>query len=101
MTSTLLPCGYELLRARAIGRIFTVTSCAERQRTVSAPAHPDGMTDEQPEDPRVFDRMLAAGLSIERIEQHLAAGRVRLDGELVTDPYTPAPSGTLIVLMTD
>jgi hypothetical protein len=25
----------------------------------------------------------------------------RLDGELVTDPYTPAPSGTLIVLMTD
>lgn len=60
------------------------------------------MTDEQePDDPRVFDRLVAAGLSIERIEQHLAAGRVRVDGQLVTDPYAPAPTDTLIVLMTD
>jgi hypothetical protein len=44
------------------------------------------VTDDQPaaSDVRVFDRMLAAGMSIERIEQHLAAGRVRLDGECVT-----------------
>jgi len=45
--------------------------------------------------------MLAAGLSIERIEQHLTAGRVRLDGQLVTDPYTPAPPGTSIALALD
>jgi hypothetical protein len=45
--------------------------------------------------------MPAAGLSIERIEQHLAAGRVRLDGERVTDPYTPAPAGTHIALALD
>jgi hypothetical protein len=31
--------------------------------------------------------MLAAGLSNERIEQHLTAGWVRLDGEVVTNPY--------------
>ena len=49
----------------------------------------------------VFDRLLTAGLSIERIEQHLTAGRVRVDGELVIDPYAPAPHGAWIVLMTD
>jgi hypothetical protein len=61
------------------------------------------VTDDQPaaSDVRVFDRMLAAGMSIERIEQHLAAGRVRLDGECVTDPYTPAPAGTHIALALD
>jgi hypothetical protein len=59
------------------------------------------VTDEQPDEPRIADRMLAAELSIERIEQHLTAGRVRLDGEIVTDPYTPAPAGTHIVLMAD
>jgi hypothetical protein len=47
---------------------------------------------------RVFDRLLAAGLSLERIEQHLAAGRIELDGEVVTDPYRAAPPGTRIVL---
>jgi len=46
----------------------------------------------------VFDRLLAAGLSIKRIEEHMTAGRVRLDGELVTDPYAPAPAGTRVVL---
>jgi hypothetical protein len=40
------------------------------------------MTDEQAEasDVRVFNRLIAAGLSIERIEQHLTAGRVRVEG---------------------
>jgi hypothetical protein len=32
----------------------------------------------------VFDRLVGAGLSQERIEQHLTAGRVRVDGERVT-----------------
>jgi len=61
------------------------------------------VTDEQPEpaDVRVFDRLLAAGLSIERIEQHLTAGRVRVDGELVTDPYLPVPPQARIVLALD
>ena len=55
---------------------------------VGAPAHHGGVTDEQPEpgDVHLFDRLVAAGLSIKRIEQHLTAGRVRVDGELVTDP---------------
>lgn len=54
------------------------------------------MTDE--ETPTVFDRLHAAGLSQERIEWHLGAGRVELDGEVVTDPYTPAsPPARLVI----
>lgn len=44
----------------------------------------------------MFDWMVAAGISIERVKQHLTAERVRLNGQLVTDPYTPAPPGTNI-----
>jgi hypothetical protein len=54
--------------------------------------HDDPVTDERPEMPTVFDRLVAAGLSQERIEQHLTAGRVRVDGELVTDQDRPAPA---------
>jgi len=28
----------------------------------------------------------------------MAAGRVHVDGESVTDPYAPAPAGTRVVL---
>jgi hypothetical protein len=61
------------------------------------------MTDEQPATDVVtlFDRMTAAGISPKSIERHLTAGRVHVDGELVTDPYTSAPAGTHIVLMAD
>ena len=57
--------------------------------------HDDDVTDDESEsgDARVFDRLLAAGLSVERIEAHLAAGRVHVDGESVTDPHAPAPLG--------
>lgn len=41
--------------------------------------------------PTVHDRLIAAGLSQERIAWHLGAGRVELDGEVVTDPNQPAP----------
>ena len=58
----------------------------------------DPVVDERPEIPTVFDRLLAAGLSQERIEQHLTAGRVRVDGELVTDPDRPAPPPARVVL---
>ena len=44
------------------------------------------------------DRLTAAGLSGERIEQHMTAGRVRVDGELVTDLDTPAPADTRVVV---
>jgi soluble P-type ATPase len=46
---------------------------------------------------RVIDRRAAASLSLERIEQHRAAGRVRVDGELVTDPYRPAPPAHVVI----
>lgn len=55
------------------------------------------MTDD--EAPTVFDRLTAAGLSQERIEHHLTSGRVELDGQVVTDPYTPAPKPARIVLV--
>ena len=53
--------------------------------------HDVGVSDHQPapDVPCVFDRLVAAGLSIERVEQHLAAGRVHVDGETVTDPSPP------------
>lgn len=51
-----------------------------------------------PDDFTVFDRLLAAGLSRERVEQHLTAGRMYVDGELLTDPYRPAPLPARIVL---
>ncbi len=35
--------------------------------------------------PTVRDRMLTAGIPEERINMHLAAGRIRLDGERVDD----------------
>ncbi len=63
--------------------------------------HDDPVTDDQldePADVRVFDRLHAAGLSIDRIEQHLTGGRVRVDGELVTDPYAPAPPPARVTL---
>jgi hypothetical protein len=60
--------------------------------------HDDPVTDERADVPTVFDRLVAAGLSQERIEQHLAGGRVRVDGELVTDLYRPAPPPARIVL---
>ena len=81
-------------------RGFTATSRPEQPRTVGAAMHDDDVTDEEPEPghARVFDRLLAAGLSVERIEAHLAAGRVHVDGEAVTDPSAPAPAGTRVVL---
>jgi hypothetical protein len=56
------------------------------------------MTDERAEIPTVFDRLVGAGLSQERIEQHLAAGRVLVDGELVTHPDRPAPPPARVAL---
>ena len=52
-----------------------------------------GMTDDQAAASKL-DRLVAAGLSPERIEQHMTASRVRVDGEPVDDLDAPAPAET-------
>ena len=46
----------------------------------------------------MFDRLTRAGLSAERIEWWLAQGGVRVDGETVTEPATPADPPARLVL---
>lgn len=57
-------------------------------------------TEPEPEtgDLSVFDRMTAAGISADRIEHHLDAGRVTVDGVVATDPQHPAPPPARIVI---
>lgn len=38
--------------------------------------------------------MIAIGISPERADEHLRAGRVEVAGRRVTDPDTPCPPGT-------
>ncbi len=38
----------------------------------------------------VLDRLLRSGITEERARHHLALGRVRVDGEVVTDPAQDA-----------
>jgi hypothetical protein len=63
--------------------------------------HDDDVTDAEPAPTTVRDRLTAAGLSESRIEQHLSAGRVRVDGEHVSDLDAPAPVGTRVVIWTE
>jgi hypothetical protein len=56
------------------------------------------MTDDEPAPTTVCDRLIAAGLSDERIAAHMTAERVRVDGEPVTDLDAPAPTGTRVVV---
>jgi hypothetical protein len=42
--------------------------------------------------------MAAAGISPARVEQHRAAGLIRLDGDPVDDLDRPAPAGTRMVI---
>jgi hypothetical protein len=58
--------------------------------------HDAAVTDDEPTPTTVRDRLTAAELSAERIEQHLTAGRV--DREVVTDLDAPAPAGTRVVV---
>jgi hypothetical protein len=57
-----------------------------------------GVSDDEQTPTTVRDRLAGAELSEERIEQHLTAGRLRVDGELVTDLDAPAPVGTRVVV---
>jgi hypothetical protein len=81
--------------------ILTVTSRTDPPGTVGVPLHDDGVTDDEPTPTTVRDRLTAAGLSDSRIEQHMTAGRLRVDGELVTDLNAPAPAGTRVVIWTE
>jgi 16S rRNA U516 pseudouridylate synthase RsuA-like enzyme len=51
------------------------------------------------EQPTVLDRLLAAGINRERAVQHLEAGRVSVDGAIVTDPEHVAPKPARVVLV--
>jgi hypothetical protein len=74
-----------------------VTSRSALPDIGGARAHHHAVTDE-PAPTTVRDRLTAAGLSAERIEQHMSAGRVRIDGALVTDLDMLAPAGTRVVV---
>ncbi len=78
-----------------------MTSRGDQPGTVGAQLHDDGVTDEQSAPTTVRDRLTAAGLSESRIEQHMSAGRLRVDGEPVTDLDEPAPTGTRVVIWTE
>ena len=49
----------------------------------------------------VLDRFLAAGLSREAFDAHLAAGRIAVAGQPVTDPATPAPHPMAVAITLD
>ncbi len=49
----------------------------------------------------VLDRFLAAGLSREVFDAHLAAGRIAVAGRPVTDPATPAPHPMAVAITLD
>ena len=56
------------------------------------------VTDDDPAPTTVRDRLTAAGLSESRIQEHMTAGRVRVDGELLDDldQVTPMPARILL-----
>jgi hypothetical protein len=51
-----------------------------------------------PDTPTVRDRLTAAGVSPESVEAHFRAGRIRVDGEPVTDLDGAAAPPARVVL---
>jgi hypothetical protein len=49
----------------------------------------------------VLDRFLAAGISREAFDAHLAAGRIAVAGERITDPVTAASRSADVQIMLD
>jgi hypothetical protein len=49
----------------------------------------------------VLDRFLAAGISREAFDAHLAAGRIAVAGERITDPATAASRSADVQIMLD
>jgi hypothetical protein len=48
--------------------------------------------------PTVLDRLLAAGIADDRARAHLAAGLVRVEGEVADGPDHPAPPPSRVVI---
>lgn len=48
--------------------------------------------------PTVLERLRAAGIGEARPQHHLQAEYVHVDGQVVTDPKTPAPRPARVVL---
>jgi hypothetical protein len=63
--------------------------------------HDDVVTDADPAPTTARDPLTAAGLSDSRIDRYLTAGRLRVDGEPVTDLDALAPTGTRVVVWTE
>ena len=104
------PIGDDATRKTAEVLLSSAASCSaarqispassERPRGAPRRRHYGRMTDAAPDVvPTVWDRLAAAGVHPQRIEWHLGAGRVELDGEVVTQPDHPAPRGTRLVLV--
>jgi hypothetical protein len=74
-----------------------VTSGTDLSGTVGDRMQHHGVPDD-PAPTAVRGRLAAARLSDPRIDEHMAAGRVRVDGEPVTDLDTPAPPPARVVV---
>ena len=48
--------------------------------------------------PTVLDRLIAAGIADDRARAHLAAGLVRVDGEVADEGRPPAPPPSRVVI---
>ena len=94
----MLTTAHPSLWASSTTRPPSLTHLTDPTGTVGTRLHDEGMTDDEPALITVCDRLIAAGLSDERIEEHMTAERVRVDGEPVTDLDAPAPTGTRVVV---
>jgi hypothetical protein len=61
----------------------------------------DGTGDGEGDLVMVLDRFLAAGISREAFDAHLAAGRIAVAGERITDPATAASRSADVQIMLD
>ena len=74
---------------------------AARRPDASTDASVDAGVDLAADVVTVLDRFLAAGVSREMFDAHLAARRIAVDGARITDPATPAPLPTTVGVMLD
>jgi hypothetical protein len=85
------------------GAGFTLAGRVREPDFVGAERDTRAMTDERDVVDRppvtVLDRFLAAGISRESFDEHLAAGQIAVAGERITDPATPAPPPTTVAIM--
>lgn len=89
-----------------VGVLGETSEVADREPGLDLDASPDGGdavagSAEAAAAVTVLDRFLAAGLSRETFDAHLAAGRIAVAGHRVTDPATPAPPLAAVAIMVD